>query len=131
MGKMKTFLVVVSLALPVQAGTLPLAPQPGEEQVYHFATCTGRFSALMEHQWMFDGPGSETTAKLVASMASLVQAITPPDQGRRVLAWRIEAKVAQRALLMQADFGTTPEQQDLAKARSETLIGSCRSLLLG
>lgn len=131
MGALRTLLILVSFALPAQAGTLPLAPQPGEEQVYQFATCVGRFSALMEHQWMVDGPGSEATAKLVASMGSLVQAITPEDQGRRVLAWRIDAKAAQRALLMQADFGTTPAQKAKAKARSETLIGSCRSLLLG
>lgn len=131
MGALKTFLLMVSLALPVQAGTLPLAPQPGEEQLYQFASCTGRLSALMEHQWLIDGPESERTAREVAAMATLVQAILPTGQGRRVLNWRIEAKVAQRALLMQADFGTDLPLRKKAKARTEVLLGACRALLLG
>ncbi|WP_435259430.1 hypothetical protein ACSBLW_06570 [Thioclava sp. FR2] len=128
---MKTFLVMVSLALPVQAGTLPLAPQAGEEQVYQFASCAGRFSALMEHQWLVDGPESERTARMVANMSALVQAVLAEGQGRRALSWRIEAKAAQRALLMQADFGTEAPLRQRAQARAEVLLGACRALLLG
>lgn len=131
MGKMKTILLVVSLALPVQAGTLPLAPQPGEEQLFHFATCSGRFSALMEHQWMVDGPQSEVTRKYLEEMVSLVQALAPDDQGARVMSWRIDAKVVQRDLLMRAEFGASDAERTHALARSDQLIGSCRSLLLG
>ena len=131
MGKMKTFFVMVSLALPVQAGTLTLAPQPGEEQVYQFATCAGRFSALMEHQWLVDGPASDQTAVIVANMSALVQAVLTEGQGRRALAWRIEAKAAQRALLMQADFGADIPLRQRAQARTEVLLGACRALLLG
>ena len=131
MGALKTVILAAVLALPLQAGTLPLGPQPGEKQLYEFATCAGRMSALMEHQWLVDGPKSEQTAKLVATMSALVQAVVTADQEQRALAWRIEAKVAQRALLMQADFGTDQPARQRAIARTDALLGACQSLLLG
>ena len=130
MGALKTFLVAMTLSLPVQAGemTSPLAPM--DDQLVQFATCAGRLSALMEHQWMVDGPASERTAKDVAAFSDLVQALIAPEDGRRILALRIEAKVAHRALLMQVDFGPDPRQSAIAARRAAELIGACRAIVL-
>lgn len=130
MGVLKTFLAVMILALPVEAGEGAALPQPNDQQLRHFATCAGRLSALMEHQWLVDGPASEKTAQEVHALSALIQAIMVEGENNRALAWRIEAKVAQRALLMQVDFGTDKKRGDLARNRSDTLIGPCRAMLL-
>lgn len=131
MSGLKTFLMGLFLCQPAMAGTLPLAPQTGEEQLYQFASCTGRLSALVEHQWMFDGEASEKTIKEMQAMASIVEAILPQGQGRRVLNWRIEAKAAQRHLLSLATFGAEDRAKRAYQTRADHLIADCRALLLG
>jgi hypothetical protein len=91
----------------------------------HFATCTGRLSALVEYQWRSDGPASEDTARQRDAMADLLAAVTPPEAGMQAMALRIEAKVAHAALLAQARFDRR------AQAQALRLIGPCRGLLLG
>lgn len=130
MGDLKTFFVAMTLSLPVQAGEMTSSLAPMDDQLVQFATCAGRMSALMEHQWLMDGPASERTAKEVAAFSDLVQALIAPDDVRRILAMRIEAKVAQRALLMQADFGHDPRLSALAARRAAKLIGACRAIVL-
>ncbi len=96
-----------------------------------FAICAGRFSAVMEEQWMFDGPGSERTQEEMAAMVSLVEASMPEGAGPQVLAWRVDAKAAQRALLGQARFGRDQRLAETAAARAEALAAECRAMLLG
>lgn len=130
MGNLKTFLVAMTLSLPVQAGEMTSPSAPMDEQLVQFATCAGRLSALMEHQWLVDGPASERTAREVAAFSDLVQALITPDDGGRILALRIEAKMAQRALLMQADFGRDQRLSAHAARRAADLIGTCRAIVL-
>lgn len=108
-------------------------PQDAARQVEEFAICTGRLSALMEHQWMTDGPGSEETALRRAGFASLVEAVLPDSglEGRAVLALRIEAKMAHAMLLQQASFGTDPVRRAWAQSRAVQLIAQCDGMLLG
>ncbi len=131
MSGLKTFLLGLFLCQPAMADTTPLAPQPGEELLYQFASCTGRFSALVEHQWMFDGDASEITIKEMQAMASIVDAILAADQGRRALNWRIEAKVAYRHLLSLTVFGPQTRGQIALKLRADRMLSDCRALLLG
>lgn len=130
MGTLKTLLAATILYLPCHAGEVGPAFSVSDYPLMQFATCAGRLSALMEHQWLVDGPASEQTAKEVAALSDIVQALIVPGQGRQVLALRIEAKVAQRALLMQADFGTDPRLGTQAARRSAELIGACRAMVL-
>ncbi len=67
MGDLKTFLVAMTLSLPAQAGEMAASFAPVDNQLLQFATCAGRLSALMEHQWLIDGPASERTATEVAT----------------------------------------------------------------
>lgn len=128
MGAMKT--LVLLLVGPLAA--LPPAPlRAMEGTVRTFAVCAGRLSAVMEDQWMFDGPGSEQTELQLHAMVALVEATMEPGTGPQVLDWRINAKVAQRALLAQARLSTDMRLAQTAAARAEALAAECRSMLLG
>jgi hypothetical protein len=119
---LETFLAV--LVLGVSGG--PASADP----VRDFAVCAGRLSALMEEQWMFDGPGSEATERQLGAMVSLVEASMQAGEGPQVLNWRIGAKVAYRSLLFQARFGDDPGLAKTAAARAEALAAECRSMIL-
>ena len=120
---LETFLAVLVLgALPVPGAADPLLRE--------FAVCAGRLSAIMEDQWMFDGPASERTAEELHAMVSLIEASMPEGTGRQVMAWRIDAKVAQRALLAQARFGGDRRVSETAAARAEALAAECRAMIL-
>ena len=120
---LETFLAVFMLGV---------APAPGaaDPLLRQFAVCAGRLSAVMEDQWMFDGPGSEQTAEELAAVVSLIEASMPAGAGRQVMAWRIDAKVAQRGLLHQARFARDDRVAETAAARAEALAANCRSMIL-
>ncbi len=107
------------------------APGTADSLLRQFSVCAGRLSAIMEDQWMFDGPGSERTAGELVAMVSLIEASMPEGAGRQVLAWRVDAKVAQRALLGQARFGRDRQLAETAAARAEALAADCRAMLTG
>lgn len=111
---------------------LGVAPAPGaaDPLLRSFAICAGRLSATMEEQWMFDGPGSERTAGELSAMVALIEASMAPGQGRQVMAWRIDAKVAHRALLHQARFARDRRLAETAAARAEALAADCRAMIL-
>jgi hypothetical protein len=120
---LETFLAVLVL------GAAP-APGAADPILREFAVCAGRLSAVMEDQWMFDGPGSERTAAELGAVVSLIEASMAPGEGRQVMAWRIDAKVAQRGLLHQARFAQNPRLAKTAAARAEALAAKCRAMIL-
>lgn len=131
MSGLKTYLAAkLALVWLILAGV----PGPGaagsDDQLRVFANCAGRLSALMEHQWMFDGPGSEDTAAERALLIDLIEAIMPANRGREVLAWRIDAKMAHAMLLNRAAFSQDPREAVWAARMAERLVGQCRSYLL-
>ena len=101
-----------------------------DEQLHTFATCAGRLSAVMEHQWMFDGPASEHTKRRRDTVLELVAATTHPARDSEILQWRIAAKVAQAALLTRATFNTDAYDAAWASARADRLTRECTGLLL-
>lgn len=121
--------LIGSLALAVSS-SLPPAQAMSGDPTQVFATCTGRLSAMMEHQWMFDGPGSETTKAQRAAMIGLLDAVMPPGAGREVLARRIDAKMAQAALLTRATFNPDPEDAGRALRLARVRVAECTGLLL-
>ncbi|MBL4917272.1 hypothetical protein [Szabonella alba] len=131
MSSLKTLsLVLVLLSHAPAAQATGLVPPPDapigadDPLVVLFATCAGRYSALMEFQWLTDGPASEETARRRAAMLDLAGAVTPAAASRRALHLRIEAKAAQSALLHAAHFRADPR----ATRRAETLLAGCRAL---
>ncbi len=101
-----------------------------DQQLSFFASCAGRLSATMEHQWMFDGPGSETTERQRNAVVDILETMIPKGQGRAVLALRIEAKMAHAALLTRATFSTEPQDAKWALRTAERLTSDCKSFLL-
>ena len=124
---LETFLSVLVLGVVLGVATPPAAADP---LLRDFAVCAGRLSALMEDQWMFDGPASDQTAKDLAAVVSLIDASMAQGDGRQVMAWRIDAKVAQRGLLHQARFAQDPRLAETAAARAEALAATCRAMIL-
>jgi hypothetical protein len=120
---LETFLAVLVL------GVSP-APGAADPLLREFAVCAGRLSAIMEDQWMFDGPASERTAEELHAMVSLIEASMPEGAERQVMAWRIDAKVAQRSLLAQVRFGDDPRVSETAAARADALAADCRAMIL-
>jgi hypothetical protein len=55
----------------------------------------------------------------------------PPGQDPTVLGWRIEAKVAHRALLSSAAFSGDPRLAAAATRQADHLVAPCTALLLG
>lgn len=100
-------------------------PATADPLVRDFAVCAGRFSALVEHQWLVDGPASEASARQRDSLVSLVEAAAGPEQASTVLAWRIDAKVSHKRLLERAWFADDP----LARMRSAQLLQACADLI--
>ncbi len=116
-----TVLFSVFFALPV-----------GAEQslLRDFATCTGRFSAEVEHAWLMETDRAERNALLYANMAALLDSITSSDNAVRARAIRIDAKAAQAQLRLQSVFGWDRDQRVIAEQRADDLLRTCSALLL-
>jgi|APEBP8051073178_1049388.scaffolds.fasta_scaffold00002_347 hypothetical protein len=128
---LRTHIAAILLGLALLAPARPLAAADLAPDLHLFATCAGRLSALMEHQWLLSDPLSDQTATERAAMLSLVEAMTPPGGEAGALNWRVEAKAAQAALLAASRRPQNDPTAGTASRRSEELIGACRSLLLG
>jgi hypothetical protein len=89
-----------------------------------FADCAGRYSAMTEHLWMFDGPASEITATRRDAFADLAMALADDTTTR---ALRIEAKAAQAALMSAAAFGGNARAAQTARIHLQV----CDALLPG
>ena len=99
-----------------------------DDPLRFFATCTGRLSALMEHQWLVDGPASDATKARRASLIEVVEAMMPPGSEAQVMAWRVEAKAAHATLLGQSRHGT-PAAMARAAQRAQALESACIAYL--
>lgn len=130
MGDMKSILLTISVWLALGTMAAQAQTQDEDQQLRHFAACAGRLSAVMEHQWMFDGQASEVTKSQRAAMLELVEAIMPKSQGRAVLHWRLSAKLAQSSLLTRATFNDDPRDAAWATETAAQFTRDCTSILL-
>jgi len=123
---MKTLLAILALVTGLGTPARALEPTP----LQTFAACAGRLSAVMEHQWMFDGSASEVTEIRRAQVLDLLAAVMEPDQGRTVLHWRLAAKQAQSVLLTRATFNDDPSDAAWAQQQAIQYERACTSFLL-
>ncbi|WP_413720314.1 hypothetical protein [Silicimonas sp. MF1-12-2] len=125
MGGLKTLLAALAVtatsAAPVRAD---------DDLVRTFATCAGRLSATMEHQWLMGDGEAELTERRRISVIAILDALTPEDRGPEILNWRIEAKMALASLLTRATFNDDSEDAAWAERQAQMMIGSCNSLIL-
>ncbi len=79
---------------------------------------------------MFDTQAAEVVAAERAAVLDILDAMMRPDQGRHVLNWRIEAKMAQAALLTRATFLQNQKEAQRAKLLAMRNVDTCKALLL-
>jgi len=115
---LETFLAVLTLGICN-------GPAAADPLLRDFSTCTGRYSALVEHQWLVDGPASEQSARVRDALWSLVEAVAGPEETKAAMGWRIEAKAAQRALLARVWL----DGDRAAEMRSAQLLQACADLV--
>lgn len=115
-------------ALALSGAPAALADDPSQ-MLRAFADCTGRYTALTEHLWLFDGAASDGTAARRDAFADLVEAALPDAGVSAVTArgWRIEARAAQAALLSAATF----RRDGRAAAAATAWLARCDRLLPG
>ncbi len=95
-----------------------------------FASCAGRLTAQLEHQWLLQSDDAQDTEHQRAEVVALLSAIMPDDRGRQVLSWRTDARAAQRALLQRAQFGTDPDDAAWAARTAGRYVADCTGFLL-
>lgn len=134
MSSLRTFtaaLIAVCLSSPGVSGPVSLtAPAVENDMVRLFASCTGRLSAQIEHQWLMADPGSDATHAQRAHLIELLDTVAPPHAGRQILNWRIDAKQAQSVLLTRATFNRDASDASWARARADREIANCTAMLL-
>lgn len=120
------------LACLVMVTATPLAAFNGtaDQQLHFFASCAGRLSATMEHQWNHDTASADQTKSYRTEMIDLVTAVMPADRGRDVLLMRVEAKHAQARLLRRTVINRDPVDADWALSRAEAMLRECTSVLM-
>jgi hypothetical protein len=134
MGGLRTTLGVLLLAgSPAFAGGVPLSPS---QRLEVFATCAGRLSALVEHQWLVDPAASDATAAQRDGFGDLVDAVLPDALAWGVpqpmaMHWRVSPKAAQRELLTLASFGTDPGRAARARELAAARLAECDGVLIG
>ncbi|WP_306111032.1 MULTISPECIES: hypothetical protein [unclassified Roseovarius] len=122
MSGMKTgaFVLGIMLGGPAAATTLP--------QV--FASCTGRFSAELEHAWLMRSVDAEVLELRRAHFEDMLASVTKNEMRSSLLDQRIKAKSAHAHILSMAQFERDPDIARWARHRAKVEIGYCESLLL-
>lgn len=130
MGVLKTFFLGLVLSLATGLGAQPLGVR---EQAQSFASCLGRYSAALEHEWLMgrDGANAQERRRL---FESLLEAVSPDARtaglsGAEILHIRIEAKFAQARLLQLAAFSDDERRARYAHGQAVMLLGSCQALV--
>ena len=125
MGGIKTYLPIGLIAF---LALFPAVPTKAsiENPLQYFASCTGRLSAQMEHEWLFSDSNADQTEIHRAAMIDLLFATMGPDDGRQVLTWRIQAKAAHAGLLTRATFSN----DTWAERRAVHMVQACTSIMM-
>lgn len=129
MSGLKTIIAIMIASIGTQAAAENLDVSFAPD-VRFFAACAGRLSAQLEHEWLLQDARSEDTAAARATLLDILEALMRADQGRQVLAWRVDAKMAHAALLTRATFGEDAQDADWALRTAETQLAQCTGLLL-
>lgn len=132
MGALKTSVLSLMLSFGTSLAALPLDVR---EQAQSFASCLGRYSAQMEHEWLMgrDGADASERRRLFESLLDAIQmdAQDAGLNGSDILHIRIEAKFAQARLLQLATFSDDTRRAGQARLRAHALLGNCQALVFG
>lgn len=126
-GRLPTLAAIALLAAAPGARAQGIALDPLADR---FAACTGRLSALMEHQWMQDDPASAGSETRLETLRDLLAAVLPEGAEGAGLARESEAKLAFERLLERAEAEEDPRDAAWARARADNEIAACAAIIL-
>ena len=124
--------ILAALALLAsQAGAA--MPHDPAAQARAFATCLGRYSAVMEHGWLIGGDSSVAATRR-ETFEDLLNAILPVARdhgfaGSQVWQYRLGAKQAQARLLQMAYFNSDPARATRARTLAMRQVRTCDMLI--
>ena len=134
MDRIRTYiaLIVVTFAQLAPAAAMPFSPS---QRIELFATCAGLYSALADHQRLFDGEASEETMQIAQGFTTLIDAVMPDAKdygmpGKQALAWQVQAKMNQVVLLNEATLHTDERRSERARLAAEANLMRCEGLIL-
>lgn len=126
MGGLKTIVLTICIAVSAAIASASTA----NLQLRNFANCVGRMTAELEHAWLMNDSDAALLEQQRSQVAELLAAIMPRDLGRTVLGWRVDARAAQRALLMQASFASDADDAEWAASTAAQYRADCTGFLL-
>lgn len=94
------------------------------------ATCTGRMSAELEFAWLLSDPNADALEKKRSNFVDILDALRLDEAARRLLAIRIDAKMAHAELLTTAYFGFDVDRSKRAQKLALKFKNRCENLLL-
>ena len=101
------------------------------DMVKSFAGCAGRFSAEMEHAWLFSDAKAHDYEARRGSFVSLLDATTTADNAELVLSHRVNSKHAHARLLQTARFSSDVAKASAARRAATYHLDQCNLLILG
>ncbi|WP_089992475.1 hypothetical protein [Cognatiyoonia koreensis] len=101
-----------------------------EAQLRTFANCAGRLTAQLEFEWLMLDGNSAATQEQRQQIVDILNSMIPDGRGREVLAWRTDARAAQRGLLERAQFASDNTDAAWAKKAAARYLASCTAFLL-
>lgn len=96
-----------------------------------FGRCAGVYTAAREAAWLTGDPTSDALDRERDQVLGLLEAVSTEARAIEVMALRVEARAAHRALLQEAAFGLDRDRAAWSRARADRHLDQCRSLLLG
>lgn len=126
MSSLKTFALPVSFLITI-AGSV----HADNSLVKAFASCTGRYSAEMEHAWLVNDPKASDHELRRRGFVALLEATVTPTDVRRTLSYRVNTKHAHSLLLQVATFSSDASKAKTARDTASRLLEQCDLLLLG
>ncbi|MGP6086609.1 hypothetical protein [Antarctobacter jejuensis] len=130
MSKMKALLLALSLLSGLAGPLAALSPEP-RERTQIFASCLGRYSAIMEHNWLMGEDSADAVShREVFEMLLFDVAPASGLSGPEILDMRIRAKMAHAHLLQTSTFHRDPTRKQLATANLRRAIRPCEMLIL-
>lgn len=130
MSILKTLCRALALLSGLAGPLAALSPEP-KDRAQIFATCLGRYSAIMEHHWLM-GEDAKTAVSHRQMFEMLLFDVAPASGlgGPEILDMRIRAKRAHAHLLQTATFHTDPARKRMAAATLRRAIRPCDMLIL-
>ncbi|MEM8775582.1 MAG: hypothetical protein AAGF53_11155 [Pseudomonadota bacterium] len=110
--------------------TYPAAAVEDRQLPEIIANCTGLLSAEMEFAWLMNNPDADLIQKRRETFVKILNAVQDSTEAKRLLAHRIDAKMAHANLLSVVHFRTDVRRALWAKKQANFRKNQCENLLL-